>query len=459
MASSRATFSCSACGASAPKWVGRCDQCGEWNTLTESVPVDHQATPGLAHRLTEIAEPSHERHSTGIEELDRVLGGGIMAGSVTLIGGEPGIGKSTLLMQVANSACATSPVLYCSAEESAQQVSSRAQRLGAVNPDVHVLSETDLDVILATIDQLKPSLVVVDSIQTVSDAGVSSIAGSLNQVRQCAQRLVEYAKSHEVAIMMIGQVTKDGSLAGPRALEHVVDAVLNFEGDRDQPTRMVRAVKNRFGSTNEIGIFAMGEAGLETVADPSAQLLAERNPFCESAVATVTRDGHRCMLVEIQALAQPSASQYPKRQATGVDPNRLNALSAILGRHSNVQIAGADVYVMAAGGARVYEPAADLAIATALFADAYGLVVPHTVAAFGEIGLTGEVRGVPAAESRIREAQRCGFDTVFVPPSAAAISSSLQLIAVSHVGDLEQMLIARSAAERPQSSLSRSTAH
>ena len=358
-------YACIECGTGAPKWSGKCDGCGEWNTIVEE-PVDADpvvvVAPAVPARpITEVSSLDANPLPTGIAEFDRVLGGGLVPGSVTLVGGEPGVGKSTLLLQVlAEPARSGATVLYLSAEESTQQVRRRAERLGALHERLYLAAETDLARVLGHVDQLRPSVVVIDSIQTVFDPELSSAPGSVGQVRQCAHRLVRLAKERDIAVILVGHVTKEGALAGPRVLEHVVDTVLSFEGDRHHTLRVVRATKHRFGSTQELGLFAMGEGGLEAVADPSEMFLADRRPGIAGSVIVPTLEGHRPLVVELQALVAASGGGHPRRSVTGVDPGRVGLLLAVLERRVNVPVLGLDTYAMAVGGARVTEPGADL---------------------------------------------------------------------------------------------------
>ena len=398
-------YACIECGTGAPKWSGKCDGCGEWNTIVEE-PVDADpvvvVAPAVPARpITEVSSLDANPLPTGIAEFDRVLGGGLVPGSVTLVGGEPGVGKSTLLLQVlAAPARSGATVLYLSAEESTQQVRRRAERLGALHERLYLAAETDLARVLGHVDQLRPSVVVIDSIQTVFDPELSSAPGSVGQVRQCAHRLVRLAKERDIAVILVGHVTKEGALAGPRVLEHVVDTVLSFEGDRHHTLRVVRATKHRFGSTQELGLFAMGEGGLEAVADPSEMFLADRRPGIAGSVIVPTLEGHRPLVVELQALVAASGGGHPRRSVTGVDPGRVGLLLAVLERRVNVPVLGLDTYAMAVGGARVTEPGADLAIALAIASAYRDKAYPVTLAAVGEISLAGEIRPASSATSR-----------------------------------------------------------
>jgi DNA repair protein RadA/Sms len=439
----RTAFRCQACGDAAPKWAGRCGACGEWNSLVEELDVTGGgATPQVAIAPTHPARPigeieadGSELRPTGVGELDRVLGGGLVPGSVTLVGGEPGIGKSTLLLQVLAGIAAESPVLYVTAEESAQQVRLRAERLGAVRRRLFLASEVSLPHLIGQIEATHPAVVVVDSIQTVSDPSLSSAPGSVAQVRHCAHRLVALAKERDVAVILVGHVTKEGVIAGPRVLEHIVDTVISFEGERDHPLRMLRAVKHRFGSTQELGLLAMGEGGLLTVDDPSEMFLTDRRPGSPGSVVVPTLEGRRPLLVEIQALVASSPLPQPRRQAHGVDPGRVAMMLAVLDRRLGLPVAGLDTYVMAVGGARITEPAADLALALAVASSLTGVALgPHTVVC-GEVGLGGELRSVGQIERRLAEAERLGFRHAVVPASVPDLPLGLRVVRVGTLSE------------------------
>ncbi len=413
--------------------MGRCPECDVWDSLVEEV-VSVEASPDVprarhdAHgvvstgqgrpvSLAEVPAEVGNRLISGIPEFDRVLGGGVVPGSIVLVGGDPGIGKSTLLTQVACALASVNKtgVLYVSGEESAQQIALRSRRLGAVHPQVMVLVDTDAAVITHHAAQSKPALIIIDSIQTMADSSLDSIPGSVSQVRSCASHFARFARSSRVPIVLIGHVTKDGALAGPRVLEHLVDTVLSFEGDHQHAYRMLRAVKNRFGSTDELGLFEMHEQGLQSVENPSAALLAERPHEGSGSAITAVVEGSRALLVEVQALATRSFLASPRRVLTGFDPNRVNMLLAVLEKRLGLRLAEQDVFVNAAGGVRITEPAADLAAAAAVassFRDE--LVEQHTVL-IGEVGLAGEVRAVAGLEKRLREVVRQGFRRVIVP--------------------------------------------
>jgi DNA repair protein RadA/Sms len=424
----RTTYRCTDCGASAPKWVGRCPTCTAWNTLVEEVeeiaprgPVMTASLPAasLPVPLCEVDTHDAAVRPTGVDELDRVLGGGLVPGSVTLVGGEPGIGKSTLLLQgLAQMARAGVRCLQVSAEESGAQVRTRAERLGPLPASLLLQAETALPHILAGIDQADPDVCVIDSIQTVWDPEIGSSPGSILQVRECAHVLTRVAKDRAMACMLVGHVTKDGTLAGPRVLEHLVDTVLAFEGDRHHSLRLLRASKHRFGPTGELGLFEMGDAGLTGVPDPSGLLLGDRRAGGPGSVVVPAMEGRRPLLVEVQALVTPSALAMPRRSAQGLDAGRLSLLLAVLQRHVGLAVAGLDVYVSAVGGVRIVEPAADLGVALALSGAVHGEAIPGDVVALAEVGLGGELRQVHQTPRRLAEAARLGFARAIVAQSA-----------------------------------------
>ncbi len=436
MASSRAKLVhvCSECGTSHPKWAGRCAGCGDWNTLVEDVevagtadePVAASSRPGPT-RIGDVGTEHGDPVPTRIAELDRVLGGGLVAGSVTLLGGEPGIGKSTLLLQLLGGW--TGPTLYVTAEESAQQVKRRAERLGATRDDLWLHAETSLPHVLEAIDRIRPELVVIDSIQTVSDPGLGSLPGSVGQVRGCAQRLVNEAKERDVSIVLVGHVTKDGGLAGPRVLEHVVDTVLQFEGDRHHALRLLRASKHRFGPTNELGLFEMATTGLLAVPDASSLFLADRRTGVPGSAVVPTMEGQRPIVVEVQALASPSVPGVPpRRSALGLDGARLSMLMAVLGRRSRVQVGDHDVYSSTAGGVKLSEPGLDLGVCLAVVSAIRDQPLPSDLAMFGEVGLGGELRQVGQAQRRFTEAARLGFRRVVAPSNSPDSDAPIEVI-------------------------------
>jgi DNA repair protein RadA/Sms len=426
MARSATIFTCSACGHASPKWHGRCPGCGEWNTLVEERAAAKAPGGGGRRRaaaprptlLRDVQAPAVERLRTGIGELDRVLGGGVVPGSLVLLGGSPGIGKSTLTsMALGNLAAAGHDVLYVSGEESAAQVRLRAERLGENALAVPIVAETDLDAVLGTIEQERPAVCVVDSVQVLYDPALSGSPGSVGQVREVAGRLMRLAKERGSAVVLVGHVTKEGALAGPRVLEHLVDCVLSFEGERERTYRTLRALKNRFGSTNEVGVFEMRDNGLAEVADASARFVSEATSG-PGSVVLCAMEGSRPLLVEVQALVAPTELVPPRRVANGVDRNRLALVLAVLARHGGLSLGSSDVFVSVAGGVRVDEPGADLAVALALASAARGAPLAEQgrpLAAFGELGLTGELRHAPHAERRLAEARKFGLGRVMYP--------------------------------------------
>jgi DNA repair protein RadA/Sms len=427
MAKEKSIYTCSDCGGTSPKWLGKCPHCGAWNTLIEGVaenagPVKNRyqslAKTLPVATLSEIEASDVDRQSTGIEELDRVLGGGIVAGGVVLIGGDPGIGKSTLLLQALDSLSRTMKALYVTGEESGSQVALRSRRLGLDGSKVRVLAEIQLERIIATIDAEQPSVCVIDSIQTVYSDQLSSAPGSVAQVRECAAQLTRTAKSTGTTIILVGHVTKEGALAGPRVLEHIVDTVLYFEGDTHSSFRLVRAIKNRFGAVNEIGVFAMTEKGLKGVANPSAIFLSTHGEPVAGSCVLVTLEGTRPLLVEIQALVD-SGGPSPRRLSVGLDRDRLAMMLAVLHRHAGIACTDQDVFVNAVGGVRISEPAADLAVMLAIQSSLRGKPLPRGFIAFGEVGLAGEVRPAPRGQERLKEAAKLGFSVAVVPKANA----------------------------------------
>jgi DNA repair protein RadA/Sms len=435
-------FACQSCGATSPKWLGRCPECGEWNSYVEEVrhaAAPAAAGPSRARPLVDVAAEPGRRVETGLAGFDRVLGGGLVAGSVVLVGGEPGIGKSTLLLQAAHAiAPGSRSVLYVAAEESADQVRLRADRLAVGHERLLVLSDTDVERIVAEAVAEAPGAVVVDSIQAVRHSALSSAPGTVSQVRESAAVLVRYAKEHAVPVLLVGHVTKDGSLAGPKSLEHLVDAVIAIDGDRGSARRILRATKNRFGPIDEIALYEMTAGGLAEVPNASAAFLSERRSGLPGSAVTATREGTRSLLSEVQALVGPSIAGSPRRVAIGVDAGRLSLLLAVLER-AGVSLSAREVFVSCAGGLEISEPAADLAIVAALLSSARGRALPESAVFFGEIGLLGEVRRVPAADSRLREAAALGFGRVYLPSENArdiAVSASVSIRPVERVTDL-----------------------
>ena len=446
MARARTIFVCQQCGARSPKWTGKCEQCGQWNSLVEQAPapvgksaVARSAGQGTLLQPRPITAASQDepaaRLATGIADLDAVLGGGILPGGVLLLAGQPGMGKSTLLLQVAHAVAQQQAVLYISGEESAGQVALRATRLGADQHEaLSFAASTSADDIAATIRTGQYQLVIVDSIQTLSLAEITSAPGTVSQITNASNVIIQAAKQSGTAVVLVGHVTKEGSIAGPKVLEHLVDVVLQFEGDRYGGFKVVRAIKNRYGSTNEAAIFAMGERGLTVVENPSAALLAERQN-ADGSVVLATLEGNRPILVEIQALVNPTHFGYPKRTASGFDLNRLNLLIAVLERRTKLQLSDKDIYINVVGGLKLADRAADLAVVMAIASAAAGRRLDDGVVVFGEVGLGGEVRSTQAAERRIAEAQKLGFTKAIAP------HSGLKTPFVQDVRDIRSALI------------------
>ncbi|ORU91863.1 MAG: DNA repair protein RadA [Cycloclasticus sp. symbiont of Poecilosclerida sp. N] len=426
MSKGKFLYNCRECGARASKWSGQCQDCGQWNTLDESTMSSStkvnrfsgyadQTSSAEVQTLSAVEAGRIERIKSGLDELDRVLGGGIVAGSAILIGGDPGIGKSTLLLQSLSSLSQRVNTLYVSGEESAQQVSMRAKRLQLSVDNVNILCEIALETILATAEKMSTDVLVIDSIQTVFSDELQSAPGSVGQVRECAARLVRFAKRTDTTIFLVGHVTKEGAIAGPRMLEHMVDSVLYFEGDSGSRFRVIRAIKNRFGAVNELGVFAMTEKGLREITNPSAIFLSRHEQEVPGSVVMVTREGSRPLLVEVQALVDESSQGNPKRVTVGMDQNRLAMLLAILHRHGQCSLIDQDVFVNIVGGLRVMETGGDLAIVAALLSSFKEKNIPKDWVVFGELGLSGEVRPVPNGEERLREAAKHGFKFALAP--------------------------------------------
>ncbi len=423
----KTAYVCSDCGAAFPKWAGQCTGCGAWNTLQEQVPAGAGNASGrfagyagdantqAVRRLSEVAPESAARTATGLNELDRVLGGGLVLGSVTLIGGDPGIGKSTLLIQAMALLAEQMPVLYVSGEESAEQISLRARRLGLPTDRVQLLTETCVERIIGLAQQHRPQVLVLDSIQTFFTEALQSAPGSVAQVRESAARLVRFAKQTGTSLFLVGHVTKEGALAGPRVLEHMVDTVLYFEGESGSQFRLIRAIKNRFGAVNELGVFAMTDKGLREVSNPSAIFLSRHDQQVAGSAILVTREGTRPLLVEVQALVDQSPLGNPRRVALGLEQNRLSMLLAVLHRHGGIGMFDQDVFLNVVGGVRVTEPAADLAVLLAVLSSFRDRALSNDLVTFGEVGLAGEVRPVPNGQDRLREAAKHGFRRAIVP--------------------------------------------
>lgn len=450
MAKAKRLYGCTECGATFPKWAGQCTECGAWNTLVETVLESGSAAPpsgrsswtGSQTQIRTLAEVSVEeipRFSTNSAELDRVLGGGLVDGSVVLIGGDPGIGKSTILLQTLCAIAERMPALYVTGEESQQQVAMRARRLGLPQDKLKVMTETCIENIIATAKVEKPKVMVIDSIQTIFTEQLQSAPGGVSQVRESAALLVRYAKQSGTAIFLVGHVTKEGALAGPRVLEHMVDTVLYFEGESDGRLRLLRAVKNRFGAVNELGVFGMTDKGLKEVSNPSAIFLTRAQEEVPGSVVMATWEGTRPMLVEVQALVDDSHMSNPRRVTLGLDQNRLAMLLAVLHRHGGIPTHDQDVFLNVVGGVKVLETASDLALMAAVMSSLRNRPLPHDLLVFGEVGLSGEVRPVPSGQERLKEAAKHGFKRAIVPKGNAPKEAppGLQVIAVTR---LEQAL-------------------
>jgi len=428
MAKRKTKFMCRDCGYESPKWMGRCPGCGEWNTMDEEVEIVSKGTRGAfkhtetvqqkALPISSIETMEEPRVKTELGELNRVLGGGIVPGSLVLIGGDPGIGKSTLLLQVSSLlANQNQRVLYISGEESIRQTKLRAERLGVASDELFIYAETDLAKIHETINEVQPKFVIADSIQTIHHPEVTSAPGSVSQVRECTAELMRIAKTQNIAIFIVGHVTKDGQIAGPRLLEHMVDTVLYFEGERHHTYRILRSVKNRFGSTNEIAIFEMLQSGLKEVLNPSELFLRERSQGGAGSTVVASMEGTRPILVEIQALVTPSSFNYPKRMATGIDQNRVSLLMAVLEKRMGMLLQAQDAYIKVAGGVKLDEPAIDLAVLVSIVSSYRDAAAGGTDCFIGEVGLTGEVRRVSRIEQRVTEAAKLGFERAVIPSS------------------------------------------
>jgi DNA repair protein RadA/Sms len=451
VAKQKTLYTCTECGGQAPKWQGQCPACGAWNTLVESItesPTAHRfqslAKSATVQRLADIEASDVPRFSTGVSEFDRVLGGGLVAGGVVLIGGDPGIGKSTLLLQSLAEIASERRALYVSGEESAAQIALRAQRLSLLDPqskasELKLLAEIQLEKIQATIEAERPDVAVIDSIQTIYSDALTSAPGSVAQVRECAAQLTRVAKQSGTAIIMVGHVTKEGNLAGPRVLEHIVDTVLYFEGDTHSSFRLVRAFKNRFGAVNELGVFAMTERGLRGVANPSALFLSQHEQTVPGSCVLVTQEGSRPLLVEIQALVDTAHVPNPRRLAVGLEQNRLALLLAVLHRHAGIACFDQDVFLNAVGGVKITEPAADLAVLLAIQSSLRNKPLPKGLFVFGEVGLAGEIRPSPRGQERLKEAAKLGF-TIAVIPKANAPKQAIDGLRVIAVERIEQAI-------------------
>ncbi|MEB3030468.1 DNA repair protein RadA [[Mycobacterium] nativiensis] len=448
MAKARSLYRCSECGNTTAKWVGRCPECGSWGGID---PVSEAAVPAGGLRpaaparpavpISSIAAGRSRPEPTGVAELDRVLGGGIVPGSVTLLAGDPGVGKSTLLLEVAHRwALAGRRALYVSGEESGGQIRLRAERTGCSHDEIYLASESDLQTVLGHIEAVRPTLVVVDSVQTIAAADTDGVAGGVTQVRAVTAALTAAAKAADVALILVGHVTKDGAIAGPRSLEHLVDVVLHFEGDRHSVLRMVRAVKNRFGATDEVGCFLLRDSGIEGIADPSGLFLEQRSEPVPGTAITVALDGKRPMIGEVQALLATPAGGSPRRAVSGIDHARAAMITAVLDKHAELPIAAADIYLSTVGGMRLTDPSTDLAVAIALASAYAGLPLPATTVVVGEVGLAGDLRPVSGMDRRLIEASRLGFTTALTPPGAPANVGGLRtLVAANIVAALQHL--------------------
>lgn len=438
MAKTRAMLRCASCGAAVAKWVGRCPECQSWGTVSETSGPGSGTGPAgePARPISAVDGQAAVARSTGVDELDRVLGGGLVPGSVVLLAGEPGVGKSTLLLEVASRcAGAQAPALIVTGEESAPQVRRRAQRIGALAEHLFLATETDVAALLGHVEAVRPALLVVDSVQTFASPDVDGAAGGLAQVREVTAALIRVAKARGMAVVAVGHVTKDGAVAGPRSLEHLVDVVLHVDGDRHGRLRVVRAVKNRFGPTDEIGCFELTEDGIWGLPDPSGLFLSRRSDPVPGTCVTVALEGSRPLLVEVQALVAPTQAPLPRRVATGLDASRLAMLLAVLGRRAGVVTVGQEVYAATVGGVRLGEPAADLAVALSVAGAVRGAVVPAGVVAMGEVGLGGEVRGVPGVARRLSEAARLGFRAAVVPTGQHSPPDGMRVFGVGDLPD------------------------
>jgi DNA repair protein RadA/Sms len=444
MAKARTVYVCTECGGESPKWQGQCPHCGNWNTLVESIAeaaAKHRfaglAKTSTLKRLAEVSVQQAARIETGIVELDRVLGGGLVAGQVVLIGGDPGVGKSTLLLQALAQMSASHKAVYVSGEESAEQVALRSHRLALESGKLELLAEIQLERILATLEKARPEIAVIDSIQTLYSESLTSAPGSVAQVRECVAHLARYAKGSGTVVVLVGHVTKEGALAGPRVVEHIVDSVLYFEGDTHQSFRLIRAFKNRFGAVNELGVFAMTEKGLRGVSNPSAIFLSQHSGEVAGSCVLVTQEGTRPMLVEIQALVDAAHAPNPRRLTVGLEQNRLAMLLAVLHRHAGIACYDQDVFVNAVGGVRISEPAADLAVLLAIVSSLTDKPLPKELAVFGEVGLAGEVRPAPRGQDRLREAAKLGFTMAVIPKANQPKQKidGIEIVAVERVAD------------------------
>jgi DNA repair protein RadA/Sms len=448
MSKVRTFYQCQSCGYASPKWLGKCPDCGSWSSFAEEKSFGGAKNASPTHVagrtepvvLSAIAAVSEKRTSTGIKEFDRVLGGGVVDGSVILVGGDPGIGKSTLLLQTFSGLAKNSRLLYVSGEESPQQIKMRAERLSVESDDIILLPETSLEGILDAAAKIGPGAMVVDSIQTVFTQELLSAPGSVGQVRECASKLMLFAKRSNVPVFIVGHVTKEGTIAGPRVLEHIVDTVLYFEGDRGHSYRILRTIKNRFGSTNEIGIFEMSDAGLREVENPSELFLSERPQNVSGSAVVASLEGTRPLMVELQALVSQTNFGMPRRTSIGVDFNRINLLVAVLEKRAGLHLGGMDIFINVAGGLKIVEPAVDLGVITAITSSAKDISIGQRTFVFGEVGLSGEVRAVAQAEARLKEALQIGFEKAVIPAGNADRIKGGQGLEITGVKDVEECL-------------------
>jgi DNA repair protein RadA/Sms len=445
MAKGKTFYQCQACGYTSPKWLGKCPDCGAWNTMVEEKPSAGRGRTKHAtfepQPLNSISRGKEQRMSTGIVELDRVLGGGVVEGSVILVGGDPGIGKSTLLIQAASKLAESSgKVLYVSGEESPEQIKLRAERLSIHSDNILLLSETNLEGIISTAAALQPGSIIIDSIQTMYTEELTSAPGSVGQVRECAAKLMSYAKKSDTPLFIIGHVTKEGAIAGPRVLEHIVDTVLYFEGDRGHAYRILRTVKNRFGSTNEIGVFEMSDAGLLAIENPSELFLSERPQNVSGSTVVASMEGTRPLLIELQALVSPTTFGMPRRTCIGVDFNRVTLLVAVLEKIAGLHLGGMDIFVNVVGGIRIIEPALDGGIIAAVASSLREVPIHPKTVLFGEVGLSGEIRAVNQVDARIKEAAKIGFERVILPRTNEVRLKERRGLEIIGVGNVEEFL-------------------
>ena len=453
---SKTTYICRECGYKSPKWLGKCPSCGSWNTMDETLVTPEKKTSAtkalvrentaparMPKKIGEVKAGFETRYKTGLKELDRVLGGGIVKGSLILVGGDPGIGKSTLLLQICEKVGEDKKILYVSGEESEGQIKIRAERLGVTTENLYLVTETDVELILESINELKPDIVIIDSIQTMTHEAISSAAGSVPQVREATNAFMRIAKAQGIAMFIVGHVTKEGAIAGPRVLEHMVDCVLYFEGDRQLTFRILRAVKNRFGSTNEIGVFEMLDSGLREVENPSMMLLEGRNTDISGSAIVCAMEGSRSVLAEVQALVTPTGFGNPRRMANGIDLYRSMMLIAILEKRARMNLSNSDVYINVAGGLKIDETAVDLGVCAAIATSQADIALPADMVFIGEVGLGGELRGVSQLEKRLSEAAKLGFKSAFVPKQSlrsVKVPDGFAAYGIRTVGEMINML-------------------